>query len=185
MIKSWKKIKTRKRTNFGGHYEVHQDRVIAPSGKETDYFIVRKNPSVLIVPINENGEIYMTRLHRYTTGNFELEFPCGHMEKSDHKSFIKAAKRELEEELGLRSNKWEKICKIFEASGIASATIHIFVAYAVFKTKNPTRDPGDKNLHETNLISKSQLNRIVRQGKISNSNTLATIAIIEKKGIFS
>jgi len=140
MIKKWKKIKTLETYLCGKFYKVEKDRVLTPGGVETDYYVVRKQPSVMVIPIDEERKIHMTMQHRYPNDKCKFEFPSGHMDANDgKKSIYRTAKRELEEETSLVAKGWHYLGVFDEANGISDIIDHILVAYDVKKKKSPEK----------------------------------------------
>ena len=53
---------------------VREDKVIQPNGREGTYYVIETSPSVMIVPVSGDGEIYLIVQHRHPTGIFHGKF---------------------------------------------------------------------------------------------------------------
>src|SRR5690606_33199265 len=88
----------------------HRD-VITPAGTPGIYGVVRfKNKAIGIVPVDDNGYIYLVGQFRYPLGEYSWEIPeGGGLLEHDP---LDAAKRELKEETALVATFWERIGRI-------------------------------------------------------------------------
>ena len=68
-------------------------------GEKLNHTIIRSNPSIATIVINERGEIALIRQFRTTTGKWYWEIPAGCAR--DGEDILDTARREVEEETGL------------------------------------------------------------------------------------
>ena len=68
-------------------------------GEKLNHTIIRSNPSIATIVINERGEIPLIRQFRTTTGKWYWEIPAGCAR--DGENILDTARREVEEETGL------------------------------------------------------------------------------------
>jgi ADP-ribose pyrophosphatase len=92
---------------------------------ENDKEIVKHPGSTAIVAIH-NGELVLVRQHREPAGDELLELPAGTLE--DGEDPLESAKRELEEEVGLKGGSWRKLGTYFTSPGFLDERMHLFVA---------------------------------------------------------
>lgn len=183
-IGKWKKIKTEESYQCGRWYRVDKDRVITPGGKEGEYYVIRRNPTVAIIPIDKDGNTYLTLQHRYAVNSLSLELPMGYANGRGKKELMSSAKREMEEEVQLASGKWKEIGCFNVGSGISNIVAHLFLAKDVCSKENPRTDALDKNVHETVKCSYAELRKMIAVGAIKDSLTLSAFVIADSKGIF-
>lgn len=172
-MKKWKKVKTKKIYKFGKYYRVEVDQVITPGGADGEYSVVKSNPHSIIIPIDNEGMIYFVKQHRYTTDQITIELPMG---STDGEDPLIAAKRELEEEMGLISDDWGDIGRIYVANGIADKIGYIFVARDVRFIENPIIDPLDKDLIEIVKYALGDVKKMIIDGIIDDADTISAIA---------
>src|SRR5438093_10057977 len=88
------------RTVYKGRiFSVEVDNVALANGREARVDIVRHPPSVVIIPVQDDGRIVMIRQYRHALGREIWEVPAGNLEPGE--SPQAAAARECEEEIGL------------------------------------------------------------------------------------
>ncbi|GAX42378.1 NUDIX hydrolase [Tolypothrix sp. NIES-4075] len=58
--------------------------------------------AVAILPIDSDRNVYLVRQFRYALGKESIEVVCGAVEEDEPK--IEAAKREIEEEVGIKAS---------------------------------------------------------------------------------
>ena len=183
MLGKWKKIKTEEVYHCGKWYRVEKDKVLTPGGKEGVYYVIRKDQSsVVIIAVDKNNNIYLTRQHRYTVNKFSVEFPAGWTDKKE--PILHSAKRELAEEMSLASNNWKKIGEYIQVAGMSSLKMSIYLAKDCRKSEKIKKDPSDKNLHETLILKYFELRKLIATGKIFDSVTLCAFAVAESQGVF-
>lgn len=179
----WKKIKTEEVYQCGKWYRVEKDKVLTPGGKEGIYYVIRRDqPSVVMIALDKEGNIYLTNQHRYSIDKFSIELPSGWVDKGE--TLLNSAKRELAEEVSLASNNWKKIGQYVQNLGMSSLKMNIFLAENCYKLDDIKKDPADKNLHETLILKYNELRKKIAKREIPDSVTLCAFAIAESQGIF-
>src|SRR5262245_44666381 len=82
----------------GRVFSVELDYVFLPNGREAHLAIVRHPPSVIIVPIQDDGRVVLIRQYRHALKQTIWELPAGNV--NDGESPESAVARECEEEIG-------------------------------------------------------------------------------------
>src|SRR5437870_3374944 len=66
------------------HLRLRQDAVIQPDGASGTYtYIELPWPIVVIVPVTDDGQVYLVRQWRYPWGRNSWEIPAGHAEADE------------------------------------------------------------------------------------------------------
>ena len=102
------------------------DEITLPNGKTTSRETVHNRDAAIILPIDEDGGIYLVRQYRHSVRGLVLELPAGVIDKGETPE--ECALRELEEEVGLVAGRLEKICSYHGSIGICSGKMHLFLA---------------------------------------------------------
>ena len=115
-----------KRVVYAGKYlsaELH--RVILPDGRRALRDIVRPPDAVAIVPIDDDGLIYLVRQYRSAIRRAIYEIPAGIIDQGERPAAT--ARRECEEEIGLRPRRLIRLCTFYSAVGFSTGSIRLFL----------------------------------------------------------
>lgn len=106
---------------------LREDAVLNPNGGKGIYGVVHfKNLAIAVVPVDENGYTVLIGQHRYTLNEYSWEVPMGGGKIGLNP--LESAKRELEEEAGLRADKWTCIAKVHTSNSVTDETGYIYLA---------------------------------------------------------
>ena len=116
-----------KKVVYAGNYlSTEQHTVILPDGRRAIRDIVRPPDAVAVVPIDEDGLIYLVRQYRSAIRRAIYEIPAGIIDEGERPATT--ARRECEEEIGLRPRRLIKLCKFYSAVGFSTGSIQLFMA---------------------------------------------------------
>lgn len=110
----------------GRVFTIQRDLVKTPDGRQTTYDIIHHGGSVLIVPVDQEGNLLFVRQYRHAAGKDLLELPAGTLAEGEAPEACAA--RELREETGFAAGKLEKVGQFYLAPGYSSEFMHVFVA---------------------------------------------------------
>lgn len=124
-MSGWKTLST-KIAYENPYVYIEENQVINPAGQETVYGVMKsKVDGVYIVPIDEDGNTYLTQQYRYPTDELSWECASGRVDEGD---FLLAAKRELHEETGVIADTFIELCTVNPANGVAAFHEKVFLA---------------------------------------------------------
>lgn len=169
-MKKWKTTET-KLIHKNNYFGLYHDKFIRHDGKEGDYFVIRKDHAVFVVPVSSDRKIHMVKQFRYPTQTWGWELPAG---STDGEDPLDAAKRELQEETGLVSEKVIYIDKINLSPGLSDNVTHIFVATELKQTDWNTQK--DEGIIESNKFSLPEIKIMIEKGEIVDAPTIAVLA---------
>ena len=84
-----------------------------------------------VLAIDTDDRVLLVRQYRVAVGELLLEVPAGTLDVAADGSIEDpdgAARRELEEETGMRAASWRKIAEFYTAPGFTSELMHLYVA---------------------------------------------------------
>ena len=80
---------------------VREDKVLRPDGKEGIFGVVNMVPGVSVLPVDDEGNVYLVKEYKYGTEKETIEVISGGYEAGEDR--LGAVRRELKEETGLEA----------------------------------------------------------------------------------
>lgn len=105
---------------------VVEDQVIRPDGKPGTYSTVAMRPGIAVLPMDEQGNVYLVKQFRYVLGKESLEVVTGALKNDE--PVLSAAQRELQEEVGIQAQTWKSLGMFDLDTSIVHCPIHLFLA---------------------------------------------------------
>jgi ADP-ribose pyrophosphatase len=105
---------------------VSSERVLLPNGNEAELDVVRHPGAAAVVPLHDDGTILMVRQYRHTVGDWLLEVPAGKLAAGEEPA--DCARRELEEEAGVRAGELLPLGWIWMTPGFCDERIWLYLA---------------------------------------------------------
>ena len=143
-----------------------------PTGDSYIRETIQHPPSVVILPVFDDGRVALIRQFRHAVNGVIYEIPAGTCEPNE--PALACAKRELAEETGYSASRWKRLSRFYPAPGISTERMDLFVASALKKLKKPV--PMDKDeqitVHPTSARRAMQL---VRSNKIIDAKSIIGI----------
>ncbi len=142
-----------------------------PNGNEVQWDIIEHKGAAAILPVDEEGKIIMVRQYRGAIDDLLLEIPAGGRDSADEDFKICAA-RELEEEIGYRS---DEICHLVDYHSAAAYTSEKIAIYYTEKLI-----PSHQNLDENEFVqieryTLDELVQMIADGEITDGKSVAAI----------
>jgi ADP-ribose pyrophosphatase len=134
--------------------------------------IISHKGSAVIVPVFADNTVALVRQYRHATGKYLLEIPAGGVEASE--TFAQAAKRELEEEIGVTASQIEKLTEFYVSPGFLSEKMYVFLATELAET---TQKLEFDEILSVERISFPQAFDLIRSGGIEDAKTIAGLII--------
>lgn len=151
--------------------KISHEEVITPKGTDGIYGVVHfKNTAIGVVPIDNEGNTWLVKQSRYTLNQYTWEIPeggCPHGE-----SPLNAAKRELEEEVGLQANSWQELMTVHLSNSVTDEVCIIFIArdlYAGQQQLEATEDIEYKKVPLKEAIA------MVKHGEITDGPSVVAL----------
>lgn len=156
-------------------FTVFEDHIQLPSGEERVYRSAKREPSVAVFPVDNEGNIYLIDQDRYLLQRRVLEGIGGMIENG--LSPLETAKKELKEEAGIEAGEWKDLGSKKAASSILTWDNVFFVAQDL--------NLGDQELEDSEDIKvvKIPLTEAVAKvmsGEIISSTTIIGILMVDK-----
>jgi ADP-ribose pyrophosphatase len=138
--------------------------------------IVRHSGSVAILPVGANGELTLIQQYRCAFGKDVIELPAGRIDKGE--TPLRAAQRELREEVGLGARHWEKLVRILPTPGFCDETVTIYRASRLYPSAAEP-DP-DERITVMNISLVAAV-RLLKKQSIEDAKTVVALLLEQKR----
>lgn len=139
-----------------------------------DYYVIEKNDVVIVLPILNNKYAILKKEYRYPINKSIIELPGGTFDKTKEDSLI-AAKRELLEETGLKSNNWTNFGEFYDYPSKDTHQISLFLANDCYQSEKP-----QSNIIEDITLIKIQIEELEEYIKKNLIQVTGSITCIYK-----
>jgi ADP-ribose pyrophosphatase len=156
----------------GRAFTIRRDTLKAPDGRETKFDIIEHGGSVILVPIDKDGNLLFVRQYRHAAGMDLLELPAGTLEDGEDPAVCAA--REIREETGFAADKIEKIGDFYLAPGYSTEFMHVYLA------QDLRHDPLEADADEFLSLEKIPLAEAIQmaeRGEMPDAKSLAALLL--------
>ena len=159
----------------GRAFEIRRDWMQTPDGRETKFDIIDHGGSVILVPLDAQGNLLFVRQYRHAAGQDLLELPAGTLEKGEEPDLC--AGRELREETGYAAGGLRRIGHFYLAPGYSTEFMVVYLATDL--VASPLKPDSDEFITLERLNMEDALG-LARQGKIPDAKSLAALFLAQK-----
>ena len=149
---------------------VREDKVIRPDGKEGIFGVVEMKPGVSVLPIDDEGSVYLIKEYHYAVECETVEAVSGGIDKGEAKE--EAAKRELKEETGIIANEWIDLGAIDPFTTVVVSPNYLFLARGLEFSKAGPEGTENIKVIKTSL---EEAIKLVMGSKITHGATTTLI----------
>jgi len=166
----WQKLSSRE-VYDNPWINIRHEEVIKPNGEVGIYGVAHfKLIAAAIVPLDEEGNIWLVGQYRYTLNLYSWEIPMGGGElKGDG---LEAAKRELKEETGLSASTWTSLGTLHTSNSVTDEVGFMFLAEDLTLGES---EPDDTEILQLKKVSLSEAVRMVMESEITDALSIAAI----------
>ncbi len=166
------------RTVYQGRvFSVELDRIRLPNGRRQEVAVVRHAPSVILIPIEDDGRVVLIRQYRHALARDFWEVPAGMVRTGE--TADAAAMRECEEEIGRVPTKLERLGAFFPVPGYCDEEM---IFYRVSGLRRPPPDskhkPDEDEDIESHPMTVAEARAMVTRGDIIDLKTAYALTLI-------
>jgi ADP-ribose pyrophosphatase len=156
-----------------------RDTVRFPDGSTGQLEMLRHPGASAVVPfLDPPGEadprVLLIRQFRHAAEAFIWEIPAGRLDPGEAPEAC--ARRELEEETGMRAAAVERLTTIYTTPGFTDERIHLFLARGL--ESGSQRREADEFM-EVHVLRWSEVGRLIRSGAIQDAKTLTALMFVQ------
>jgi len=154
----------------GRAFRIRRDTLKTPDQRETKFEIIDHGGSVILIPVDENGEVLFVRQYRHAAGKDLLELPAG--TRDGDEPYEECAAREIREETGMQAGRLEKVGEFYLAPGYSTEFMVVYLATDL--SPNPLEADEDEFLVVEKMPVKQAL-QLAEQGNMPDAKSLAAL----------
>jgi ADP-ribose pyrophosphatase len=155
------------------------DTVRFPDGSTGQLELLRHPGASAVVPFLDDPaapdpRVLLIRQFRHAAGGFIWEVPAGRLDSGEAPEAC--ARRELEEETGMRARALERLTTIYTTPGFTDERIHLFLAHGLEQGTH-SREPDE--FMELHTLPWSSVLAMARSGEIQDAKTLTSLLFVQ------
>lgn len=160
---------------------VTEYQVLNPSGGKGIYGKVHfKNKAIGIIPVDKALNTWLVGQYRYTLNAWHWEIPEGGGPLNEDP--MESAKRELQEETGLRAGSWKEIIHLHTSNSVTDEEGHIFLAEDLQEGASSLEET-EADLKVWKLPLKEALDMVLNAKITDGMSIMAILKVARLKGI--
>ncbi|HEX8565693.1 MAG TPA: NUDIX hydrolase [Pyrinomonadaceae bacterium] len=154
--------------------EIHRGRIfnvslatVREDGKTYTREIISHPGSAVIVPVFADETVALVRQYRHPAQKYLLEIPAGSLSPGEDPKA--GAERELEEEIGVRAARVEKLTEFYVSPGFLGEKMHVYLATDFTESR---QNLEDDELLRVERISLRACAELIKNGEIEDAKTM-------------
>lgn len=149
-----------------GLFWVTEEEATDGKGFDIQRSVVRHAGSAVVLAADGKKRILLVRQYRLPAGAYLWELPAGKLDPGE--SPLRAAKRELREETGLRAKTWRKLISYYASPGFVAEKMNLFLATDLTEGQ---AQPMDDERIETRWFTRREIDEMIDTGKLIDGKT--------------
>ena len=154
----------------GRAFTIRRDYLKTPDNRETKFDIIEHGGSVVIIPVDENGNVLLVRQYRHAASMDLLELPAGTLDDGEPPEVCAA--REIREETGMAAGKFVELGSFYLAPGYSTEYMHVFLATDL--SEDPLEADDDEFL-SVESVPLAEAIRMAERGEMPDAKSLAAL----------
>ena len=158
-------------------FSVEVGRKRFPNGREHEVAIVRHAPSVVLIPVEDDGRIVVIRQYRAPLDRETWEFPAGSLDANERPEA--AARRECEEEIGRVPQRVQRLMALFPTPGYCDEEM-IFFRVSDLRQAAPDshHKPDEDEDIQARSVTIAEARAMVAAGEIVDLKTAFALTLV-------
>ena len=147
--------------------DVAVETVELPNGRRVELEVIRHPGGAATVALDEQERVCLLRQFRHAGGGWLWELPAGKIDPGEEP--LATARRELEEEAGVRALDWQDLGRMHSSPGVFTEVIHLWLARGL---EPLAHEHGEDELIEIHWLPLNQALDWCADGTITDAKTL-------------
>ncbi len=145
------------------------------NGSEVTYQIMEKADTALIVPINNNGDLILVKEYYSAIDEYQYGLPKGKIESG--LDDLETANKELQEEIGYKAGKLDKLTVLTMSPGYFTQKTHVFLARDLVTSKLDGDEPEELEVTEYPF---RDFEKLILDGKLTEARMIAALYLAKR-----
>jgi ADP-ribose pyrophosphatase len=154
----------------GRAFRIRRDYLKTPDNRETWFDIVEHGGSVILLPLDAQGNLLFVRQYRHAAGQELLELPAG--TRDGDEPYETCAAREIREETGMAAGELTRIGAFFLAPGYSTEFMAVFLAT---RLKHDPLTADEDEFLQLEKIQAGEALRMAERGELPDAKSLAAL----------
>jgi ADP-ribose pyrophosphatase len=164
---------SREKVYQGAILDIYKDEMLLPDGsREAWDFVSHRMGAAAIVAVTEDKKILMVKQYRPALNRYTLELPAGCRDSLTEDTLL-TSQRELREETGYISNKWQKLLSLKTTVAFCDESVDVYLAEDIIKEGQQELDPAEEITFA--LYDSKELLDMIYEGRMQDGKTIAGI----------
>jgi ADP-ribose pyrophosphatase len=148
---------------------------IEEDGRRITHHIAKRHPTISVIPVGQNSEIYFASQFRPMLQKRTIELIAGFVDEGEEP--FEAAKRELKEETGITAKNWTRLTDIEMSASVFRGVNHIFIAKEL-AFGEPKMEPGE-DITLLKLTLEEAVKKVLN-GEINHAASIIGILLLDE-----
>jgi 8-oxo-dGDP phosphatase len=165
----------------GERLTVRVDTLKMPDDSVAEREVVVVDDAAAVVALDAHWRVCLLRQYRHPFGERVLELPAGKLDV-EGESPLQAARRELEEEAKLRSERWSPLTCFLNSAGWTTERTHVFLAEDVRAGGGEEFEAtGEEADLELAMVPLAKCLEMIDAGEIVDAKTIAGLLLAARR----
>lgn len=156
-------------------FTVKDTVLLLDNGEQVTYQIIEKEDTALIVPVDDKLNLILVKEFYNAINEYQLGLPKGRIEEGSNDK--ETANQELQEEIGYRAEKLDKLGVLTMSPGYLTQKTHVYLARYLIPSK---LDGDEPEILEVVKHPFSDFEKLIDEGKLTESRMIAALYLAKR-----
>ncbi len=168
------------RSVWEGHLvSVAVGRFAGPDGSEFERDVVHHPGAVSVVPVVDDGEaVLLVRQYRAAVDRELLELPAGKRDVDGEAPEL-TARRELEEEVGMRAGRLEKLAEFYNSAGFSDERSFVYLGLDLEPSGQSAHSIEEEHM-TVERVALEEVDELITSGAIVDAKTIIGLCLARR-----
>lgn len=157
----------------------YQDETVLPNGTTGTYAWADRKDGVGVVVVTTDNRIMLNHEYRYVIDKYCWEIPGGGIDKGENP--IEAAKRELYEETGIQSDKFEQVGAFYPLNSFNTELVTVFYTVIDPVPLTDKKSESSEEFGKQKYVTFKEALEMIDKGAIEDALSANAIQIVIRK----